>query len=55
VFVINRDGTGLRQITPHEINANHPAFSPDGTRLVFSARRTKGSDVTGIAVIDIGK
>jgi Tol biopolymer transport system component len=55
VFIINRDGTRLRQITPYEINANHPVFSPDGKRLVFSALHTKGSDATGIAVVDISK
>lgn len=55
VFIINRDGTGLRQITLYEINANHPVFSPDGKRLVFSARHTKGSDATGIAVVDISR
>jgi Tol biopolymer transport system component len=53
VFLINRDGTGLRQITPYDINANHPVFSPDGKQLVVSARHTKGSDATGIAVIDV--
>lgn len=55
VFTINRDGTGLRQITPYELNANHPVWSPDGGRLVLSARHTKGSDNTGIAVVDISK
>jgi Tol biopolymer transport system component len=53
VFTINRNGAGLRQITPHELNANHPLWSPDGERLVFSARHTKDSDKTGIATVDI--
>jgi Tol biopolymer transport system component len=55
VFTINRDGTGLRQITAYEINANHPVWSPDAERLVFSARHTKGNDNTGIAVVDISR
>lgn len=55
VFIINRDGTGLRRITPYELNANHPVFSPDGKRVVFSARHTKESDATGIAVVDISR
>jgi Tol biopolymer transport system component len=53
VFTINRDGTTLRQITPYELDANHPAWSPNGGQLVFSARHTKESDATGIAVVDI--
>jgi TolB protein len=41
IFVVNRDGTGLRQLTP-EVAAtdyqfdNAATWSPDGTRLVFS-------------------
>jgi Tol biopolymer transport system component len=55
VFIINRDGTGLRQVTPYELNANHPVFSPDGKRVVFSARHTKESDATGIAIVDVSR
>ena len=55
IFTINRDGTGLRQITPYELNANHPVWSPDGARLVFSARHTMDSDATGIAIVDIAR
>lgn len=42
IFVVNRDGTGLRQLTPEPINNNEnpydtdPSWSPDGTRLLFS-------------------
>lgn len=36
VFVVNRDGTGLTQVTDYALNANHPVFSPDGKHLVFS-------------------
>jgi Tol biopolymer transport system component len=41
IFIVNRDGTGLRQVSP-EVAANDYQFdsgsswAPDGTRLVFS-------------------
>jgi TolB protein len=36
VFVINADGTGLRQVTPWRLKAgHHPDWSPDGTRILF--------------------
>jgi Tol biopolymer transport system component len=28
VFVIRRDGNGLRQLTPYELNAIYPRWSP---------------------------
>jgi Tol biopolymer transport system component len=36
VFLINRDGSGLIQVTDYALNANHPVFSLDGRRLVFA-------------------
>jgi Tol biopolymer transport system component len=53
VFVIARDGTGLRQITPYELNANHPVWSPDGTKLVFSAYPNRSKGAPGIALADV--
>ena len=50
-FIVRRDGTGLRQVTRYELNANHPVWSPDGTLLAVSAQHTKDSAVTGIALI----
>ena len=52
-FIIARDGTRLHRTTPYDLNANHPSWSPDGRRLVFSARHTKGSNRTGIAIVDL--
>lgn len=43
IFIINSDGTGIKQITPFWMNANHPVWSPDGKRLVFSARQQKSN------------
>ena len=39
IFIINRDGTGLRQLTPETTDYTtdeSPSWSPDGTQLVFS-------------------
>jgi Tol biopolymer transport system component len=55
VYVIDRDGTGLRQVTPLELDAYCPVWSPDGRRLAFAALHTKGSNATGIAVVDISR
>jgi dipeptidyl aminopeptidase/acylaminoacyl peptidase len=46
IFVVNRDGTGLRQVTPEVAATDYvyddgPSWSPDGTRLVF----TRGPDL----------
>lgn len=54
-FLINRKGKGLKQVTPYELNANHPVWSPDGKLLVFSARHSESQDATGIAVIEVPK
>ena len=35
VFVVNADGTELHQVTPVELNALAPRWSPDGSVLVF--------------------
>jgi Tol biopolymer transport system component len=36
LFTINADGTGLRQLTFGMADEIHPAWSPDGTAVVFS-------------------
>jgi Tol biopolymer transport system component len=54
-FIIKRDGTGLTQVTDHDLDANHPVWSPDGRRLAFSAHYTKGQNGAGIAIIDLAK
>jgi Tol biopolymer transport system component len=50
VFVINRDGTGLMQVTDYALNANHPVWSPDGLRIAFAATERKYT--IGIAIVD---
>ena len=55
VFVMNRDGTGLTQVTDYALNANHPVWSVDGKRMVFSALAPGGRSAMGIAIIDFAQ
>jgi TolB protein len=32
---MNADGTGVRQVTPRNVKAIHPQWSPDGTKLIY--------------------
>ena len=40
---MNADGTGFTNLTPDTPNSNdsHPVFSPDGTKIAFSAEETQ--------------
>jgi uncharacterized protein len=54
VYIINRDGSGLAQVTPDELNGSHPIWSPHGTSLVFETHRMIGAHrETGIAIMDL--
>jgi Tol biopolymer transport system component len=42
VFIVDRDGQNLMQLTDHAPNASHPVWSPDGSWLLFSAQTAQG-------------
>ena len=52
IFIVNRDGTGLVQVTDYAQNFNHPVWSRDGKRMVFSAG-DPAKKISTIAVIDL--
>jgi YD repeat-containing protein len=50
IYLINSDGSGLRQVTTSPGRDNDPGFSPDGSHIVFSRTAAGGSDVYSVAV-----
>jgi Tol biopolymer transport system component len=48
IFVVDADGSGLRRVTPWELDAgDHPDWSPDGRRILFRSPSSKifGSNI----------
>lgn len=41
LWLMNRDGTGLRRLTASGANDRTPVWSPDGTRILFSSDRER--------------
>lgn len=37
IYIVNVDGSGLKRLTETEEAEDHPAWSPDGSRIVFDA------------------
>jgi TolB protein len=50
VFVMNADGTLPRRVTPRDMEARLPNWSPDGEKLVFQSNRDSNWNVYVIAV-----
>ena len=42
VFIVNADGTDLRQLTENNAGEFSPTWSPDGTRLAFDREQPSG-------------
>jgi Tol biopolymer transport system component len=49
IFIVNRDGTGLVQVTDYALNATHPVWSRDGKHMVFAA----GDPAKKVSTIDV--
>jgi Tol biopolymer transport system component len=45
VFVVDADGQNLRQVTPKTLDAENAAWSPDGSRIVFTSPDAEHRDV----------
>ena len=59
-FIVHRRGGPARQVTPYELNANHPVWSPDGKHLAISGQFSNAErkcSLTGcprgIAIVDV--
>lgn len=42
IFVADRNGTGIRQLTLHGLTDDQPVWSPDGLRIAFRSQRNLG-------------
>lgn len=45
IFIVNADGTGLRNLTQHTGTDASATFAPDGTKLVFMSNRDGPADI----------
>lgn len=45
IFVINRDGNGLTQLTNDQADNRTPAFSPDGSKIVWQSERDGNREI----------
>ena len=52
IYVINVDGTGLRQLTDHPAQDRWPAWAPDGRQIAFYSTRNNDDNSGGIFLMD---
>lgn len=52
IFVMNADGTGLRNLTNHNSVNRAPVWSPDGSRILFTSNRDQPQGGTDVFVMN---
>lgn len=52
IYSMNPDGTGITQLTNIAGGNQQPSYSPDGSKIVFSSRRTRPSGSTDLYVMN---
>ena len=43
IYIMNADGSGVKQLTFNNANDNSPVWSPDGRKIVFASERDSGN------------
>ena len=47
IFIMNPDGTGIKQLTFNEVNDEEPTLSPDGTKVVYESDGIQNTNPQG--------
>jgi Tol biopolymer transport system component len=53
IFIVRIDGSGLRRLTPDALGAGYPRWSPDGTKILFSAKYPDGPSGGPLWVVSV--